>query len=102
MPITVAVAGRSETISEYVARLRRAMASWSNTHGITEEATANQTPAARRPRTRGTAHAHPGREPDRIEQRGRAAGAADRGHEHDRHEHRRGEAVDPRQLAATR
>jgi len=30
-PITVAVAGSSETISEYVARVRRATASWSNT-----------------------------------------------------------------------
>jgi hypothetical protein len=31
MPITVAVAGSSETISEYVARLKRDMASWSKT-----------------------------------------------------------------------
>jgi hypothetical protein len=31
MPMTVAVAGSSETISEYVARLSLAIASWSKT-----------------------------------------------------------------------
>jgi hypothetical protein len=45
-PITVAVAGSSETISAYVARLRRDMASWSKTYGMTEEATPTPTPAA--------------------------------------------------------
>jgi hypothetical protein len=35
IPITVAVAGSSNTISEYVARLRRVIASWSHTYGIT-------------------------------------------------------------------
>ena len=34
MPMTVAVAGRSDTMSEYVARGSRAIASWSKTYGI--------------------------------------------------------------------
>ena len=61
-PITVAVAGSSETSSAYVARGSRAIASWSQTYGITEEATPTPMPGrdappgrrapAPRPRTR--------------------------------------------------
>ena len=46
MPITVAVAGRSETSSAYVERGSRAIASWSHTYGITEDAIPTPIPAA--------------------------------------------------------
>ena len=46
MPIAVAVAGSSETSSAYVARSSRAIASWSQTYGITEDAIPTPTPAA--------------------------------------------------------
>ena len=46
MPITVAVAGSKETMSEYVARLSRAIASWSKTYGMTDDVTPTATPAA--------------------------------------------------------
>ena len=46
MPITVAMAGSSATISEYAARLRFAIASWSVTYGITDEQIPTPTPAA--------------------------------------------------------
>jgi hypothetical protein len=44
-PTTVAVAGSSDTISEYVARVSRAIASWSHTYGMTEEVTPTPIPA---------------------------------------------------------
>jgi hypothetical protein len=47
MPITVAVAGRSETRSAYVARRIRAIASWSKTYGITDDEIPTPIPAAR-------------------------------------------------------
>src|SRR5215207_7494235 len=46
IPITVAVAGSSETSRAYVARGSRAIASWSQTYGITDDATPTPTPAA--------------------------------------------------------
>ena len=46
MPTTVAVAGRIETMSEYVAAGSRAIASWSKTYGITDDATPTPIPAA--------------------------------------------------------
>ncbi len=45
-PTTVAVAGSRETSSAYVPRLSRAMASWSQTYGITDEQMPTPTPAA--------------------------------------------------------
>jgi hypothetical protein len=45
-PISVAVAGRSDTSSAYVARDRRAIASWSHTYGMTDEQTPTPMPAA--------------------------------------------------------
>jgi len=45
-PMIVAVAGRSETSSAYVARGSRRIASWSQTYGMTEEAMPTPTPAA--------------------------------------------------------
>src|SRR6266536_1329610 len=45
-PITVAVAGRSATNSAYVARGKRAIASWSNTYGMTDDETPTPIPAA--------------------------------------------------------
>ena len=45
-PMTVAVAGSRETISAYVARGSRAIASWSVTYGITEEEIPTPTAAA--------------------------------------------------------
>src|SRR5690242_844592 len=45
-PITVAMAGNSATISEYAARLRFAIASWSVTYGITDEQIPTPMPAA--------------------------------------------------------
>ena len=47
MPTTVAVAGSSATRSEYVARRRRAIASWSKTYGTTDDAMPTPMPAAR-------------------------------------------------------
>ena len=44
-PITVAVAGRSETRSAYVSRRMRAMASWSQTYGITDDVMPTPIPA---------------------------------------------------------
>jgi len=46
IPITVAVAGSSETKSAYVARASRAIASWSNTYGITDDEMPTPIPAA--------------------------------------------------------
>lgn len=46
MPTTVAVAGSSETMSAYVARRIRAIASWSQTYGITDEVMPTPMPAA--------------------------------------------------------
>jgi hypothetical protein len=45
-PITVAVAGRRATYRAYVPRGSRAIASWSNTYGITDEETPTAIPAA--------------------------------------------------------
>lgn len=41
----MAVAGSSETISEYVARGSRAIASWSHTYGMTEDVIPTPMPA---------------------------------------------------------
>src|SRR5215213_10966082 len=45
-PITAATAGSSATISAYVERAIRAIASWSVTYGITDEDTPTPMPAA--------------------------------------------------------
>ena len=86
-PITVAVAGSSETISEYVARLSRAIASWSKTYGTTDDATPTPSPAAS---ATGSTNA------------GAALGAADRRDRDERDEHRRTEPVDPVQRRVPR
>src|SRR5215207_7418995 len=44
--MAVAVAGSSDTSSAYVARSRRAIASWSQRYGITDDATPTPIPAA--------------------------------------------------------
>jgi hypothetical protein len=46
-PINVAVAGSRATNRAYVARGRRAIASWSNTYGITDDEMPTAAPAAR-------------------------------------------------------
>ena len=74
-----AVAGRSETRSAYVSCRMRAMASWSQTYGITDD---------------GDADADPGQERGRREEGRRGAPAADRGRDEERDEHRRREPVD--------
>ena len=46
--MAVAVAGKSDSISENVARDKRAIANWSQTYGITDELTPTPTAAAKR------------------------------------------------------
>ncbi len=80
MPITVAVAGSSETSSAYVARRIRAIASWSNTYGMTDDEIPTPMPAASRT---GSA------------KRRRGVPDADRYHRDQGDDHGRGEPVDP-------
>ena len=80
-PITAAVAGSNATISEYVARGQRAIASWSNTYGTPTRRRRRRCPRRARP---GSATPEPRR-------------AADRRDDTQRDEHRRREPVDRRQ-----
>ena len=80
MPMTVAVAGSSETINEYVARLNRAIASWSNTYG---------TPTTR------LRHPRPAASATGSDERRQRARTADRRDRDERDEHGGAEPVDP-------